>query len=413
MRRLRLLVTFTIILYTLSFAQVKVGADQWDEIKKHTSGKNVAITLNHTSVLSDSAHTHLLDVLMGNEVKVTKLFTPEHGLKGIIDAGKKVKSSKDQISGLPVISLYGNHKKPKPEELKGIDVMLFDLQDVGARFYTYISTLYYVLEACAEAHIPVVILDRPNPHDIVDGLVIEDKKYRSFVSLLPIPTLHGLTLGEAALMINGEGWLSGGIKAEVSVIKIKGWEHGNTYSLPVPPSPNLKSDRAILLYPTLCFFEATSWSEGRGTPYPFEQIGYPDKRFGNHRFVPKSMIGATNPKHKGKACYGPDLQKYPIQKGINLNIILDAAQSSRKYGIKFVNRTSFFNLLAGNSEFYHQINSATSAEEIRATWQLGLNKYIRIRAKYLLYPDGRYPSVENEKGYCTKDDLMNDKCIFK
>ena len=389
--RLKLSLLIFLFSLTSALAQIQVGADQWCQIKKHTEGKRVGITLNHTSVLSDSEHTHLLDFLLDKEVNITKLFTPEHGFRGIVDAGKKVKSGRERASGLPIISLYGNNKKPKRSELQDIDVMLFDLQDVGARFYTYISTLYYVLEACAEANIPVVILDRPNPHDIVDGFVLEDKKYRSFVSLLPLPTLHGLTLGEAALMMSGEGWLSNGIKAEVSVIRIIGWKHGEPYSLPVAPSPNLKSDRAILLYPTICFFEATSWSEGRGTQRPFEQIGYPNRKFGKNRFVPQSIEGAQNPKHKGRACYGPDLDSYDFKHGINLEIILDAAKVSRNYGVKFVDRISFFNLLAGNGEFLQQINSGMSAEKIRESWQPGLKQYHQIREKYLLYPDHRYP----------------------
>ncbi|MDN4754285.1 DUF1343 domain-containing protein [Porphyromonadaceae bacterium W3.11] len=390
---LGLIISLTFFTISYSYAQVEVAADQLSEILKYTKGKRVGITLNHTSVLSDSLQTHLLDHLMAHKVDVRKLYTPEHGLRGTSDAGKSIASGRDQKSGLPIISLYGNHRKPTARDLSGIDVMLFDLQDVGVRFYTYISTLYYVLEACAEEGVPVIVLDRPNPHDTIDGFVLKDKKYRSFVSLLPIPTVHGLTLGEAAEMINGEGWLARGLKAELTVITVKGWRHGDPYSLVVSPSPNLRSDRAILLYPTICYFEASSWSEGRGTKMPFEQIGYPDKRMGTNRFVPRSQEGATHPKHKGRACYGPDLNNYDVKLGINLDIILDAARVSRKYGVVFIKRSAFFNLLAGNSDFLSQVNSGMSAEQIRATWQPGLEEYKKLRRKYLLYPDYREDDV--------------------
>lgn len=389
LRKTSLTLFFLILFLPIVTAGIQVGADRWSEIKKHTDGKRVGLTLNHTSILTDSAHTHLLDHLLAKGVDVKKLYTPEHGFRGTADAGAIVRSGKDTKSGLPVISLYGNHKKPKVSDLRGIDVMLFDLQDVGVRFYTYISTMYYVMEACAEVGIPVVILDRPNPHDTIDGAVLKDTKYRSFVSLLPIPAVHGLTLGEAALMINGEGWLKGGIRADLSVITVTGWEHGDPYSLPIPPSPNLRSDRAIALYPTICYFEAASWSEGRGTDHPFEQVGYPDKRMGKKQFVPRSGPGATAPKHEGKACYGPDLSEYDVKPGINLDIILDAAQVSRKYGVRFINRTALFHLLAGNGELLEQIDSGMTADEIRATWSADLDTYKALRHRYLLYPDHR------------------------
>lgn len=395
LRRVIHIIILSIICNTV-FAQIQVGADQLSEIRKYTNGKRVGITLNHTSVLSDSMHTHLLDFLLQNNVNVVKLFTPEHGLRGTADAGKAIQSGKDLKSGLTIISLYGNNKKPKAQDLKGIDIMLFDLQDVGVRFYTYISTLYYVLEACAESEIPVVVLDRPNPHDAIDGYVLEDNKYRSFISLLPIPTVHGLTLGEAAMMMNEEGWLNQQVKADLNVITVKGWKHGDHYSLPVAPSPNLRSDRAILLYPTTCYFEASSWSEGRGTDKPFEQIGYPNRRMGKVRFVPKSIAGASNPKHKGVACYGPDLYTYEVEPGINLNIILDAAKKSRQLGIKFINRPATFHLLAGNGELLSQISSGMTAEQIRDTWEPGLDEYKKMRCKYLLYPDHRETSCSKK-----------------
>lgn len=301
----QLLILFLLVPQLVA-AQVQVGADQIDQILVHTEGKKVGMTVNHTSILSNSQHTHIVDTLLARGVEVVKLFSPEHGFRGQADAGAKVGSGKDTKTGLSVVSLYGNHKKPLAGDLAGIELMIFDLQDVGVRFYTYISTLTYVMEACAEHGVPVLVLDRPNPHDFIDGAVRKDKKYSSFISLLPIPAVHGLTLGEAAFMMNSEGWLNNGVKTKLSVITVKGWKHGEPYSLPVPPSPNLKTDKAILYYPTICYFEATSWSEGRGTSFPFEQIGYPDKRFGDHSFTPKSVAGASSPKHKGQLCYGPD-----------------------------------------------------------------------------------------------------------
>ncbi|MDD7437259.1 MAG: DUF1343 domain-containing protein [Bacteroidales bacterium] len=375
-------------------AQVQVGADQIDQILVHTEGKKVGMTVNHTSILSNSRHVHIVDTLLARGVKVVKLYSPEHGLRGTNDAGAVVDSGRDSETGLPVVSLYGNKKKPTPKELSGIDLMIFDLQDVGVRFYTYISTLTYVLEACAEQGIPVLVLDRPNPHDYIDGSVRKDKQYSSFISLLPIPAVHGLTLGEAAYLINSEGWLNNGVKVDLSVITVKGWSHGEAYTLPIAPSPNLRTDRAILYYPTICYFEATTWSEGRGTDTPFEQVGYPDKRMGTHSFVPKSMLGATKPKHQGKRCYGPDLHSYDWHKGINLEVIIDAYEASKRIGIEFINRKSTFDLLAGNGVLYQQIISGVSAEEIRNSWQSDLDAYRKLRAKYLLYPD--YPKINVE-----------------
>lgn len=390
MRRILLLLLLLLLpLHTI--AQVQVGADQIDQILIHAQGKRVGMTVNHTSILSNPEHTHIVDTLLTRGVKIVTLYSPEHGLRGKADAGAVVNSGKDSVTGLPVVSLYGNKKKPSPKDLSGIDLMIFDMQDVGVRFYTYISTLTYVMEACAEQGIPILVLDRPNPHDYIDGSVRKEERYSSFISLLPIPAVHGLTLGEAAYLMNGEGWLKNRVKAHLSVITVKGWKHGDPYSLPVAPSPNLRTDRSILYYPTICYFEATTWSEGRGTDAPFEQVGYPDKRMGVHSFVPKSVIGASSPKHQGKRCYGPDLNSYNWQKGINLEVIIDAYKVSKRYGIDFINRKSTFNLLAGNGELYQQIISGLSAEAIRNSWQSDLDRYRSLRSKYLLYPDYTKP----------------------
>lgn len=390
MRKIAFLSTFLVLCSYLCSAQtIRVGADHLDQLLPLLEGKCVGITGNQTSVLSDANHTHLLDTLLARQVRVTKLYSPEHGFRGDADAGASVRSGKDARTGLPIISLYGNNKKPSLEQLKGIDIMVFDLQDVGVRFYTYISTLKYVLEACADAGIPVLILDRPNPHDTVDGPVLKESKYKSFISLLPIPAVHGMTMGEIGMMLVGEKWLDTSASVDLRVISVSGWQHGLPYDLPVPPSPNLRSRDAIRMYPTLCYFEATTWSVGRGTEHPFEQIGYPDARMGKKAFTPKSRQGASNPKYQGKKCYGPVLCPSAFELGINLDIIIDAAKLNKKYGLKFIDRPATFNLLAGNGELKRQIESGWSAQRIRATWQEDLKKFRSIRQRYLLYPDGR------------------------
>lgn len=378
-------------------AQLQVGADRMDQIVRLTEGKSVGLVANQAAVQTDPAHTFLLDALIDSGVEVKRLFSPEHGFRAMADAGAKVDSATDPVSGLPVISLYGKHHKPTAEDFAGLDVVLFDLQDVGVRFFTYISTLYYVMQTCAETGTPIIILDRPNPHDAVDGPVLKDMKYRSFVGMFPIPAVHGLTMGELGQMINGEGWLGERLTADLSVITLLGWRHGDPYSLPVRPSPNLRSDRALLLYPTLCFIEGTCWSEGRGTEQPFEQTGYPDKRMGSHTFTPKSIFGAHAPKHEGKVCYGPDLTEYTVEPGINIEILTDIAASSKAAGVSLVTRPKFFDLLAGGPTLRQQLESGVSPEAIRAGWQADLHDYISMRARYLLYPDCRYGFSTGER----------------
>lgn len=371
-------------------AQLQVGADRMDEIVRLTEGRSVGLVANQAAVQTDSVHTFLLDALIDHEVKVRRLFSPEHGFRAMADAGAKVDSAPDPVSGLPVISLYGKHRKPIAKDFAGLDVILFDLQDVGVRFFTYISTLYYVMQTCAETGTPIIILDRPNPHDAVDGPVLRDMKYRSFVGMLPIPAVHGLTMGELGQMINGECWLGKGLTADLTVVTLLGWKHGDPYSLPVRPSPNLRSDRALLLYPTLCFIEGTCWSEGRGTEQPFEQTGYPDRRMGCHTFTPQSIAGAHSPKHEGKVCYGPDLTDYSIEPGINVEILTDIAARSQAAGVRLITRPKFFDLLAGGPTLRRQLESGTSPEAIRESWQADLHDYISMRAQYLLYPDCRF-----------------------
>lgn len=388
------LAIITLCLALSSEAGVRVGADRLEVLLPLLEGKKVGLTGNQSSVLSDDAHTLLLDTLLKRGVTVTKLYSPEHGFRGTADAGAKVRSGIDAVTGLPVFSLYGKNRKPSPQDLSGIEVMVLDLQDVGVRFYTYISTMYYVLEACAESGIPLIVLDRPNPHDAVDGPMLDPSK-RSFIGMFPIPAVHGLTMGELALMTVGEKWLKTTKTPLLTVLKCEGWKHGDPYALPVPPSPNLRSERAILLYPTLCFYEGTSWSVGRGTVRPFEEIGYPDRSLGAYRFTPQSMPGATAPMYRGKRCYGPNLSERTFAPGIDVELLVETARLSQKAGIKFFARPEHFDLLAGTSKLRRQIESGLSAGEIRASWSDGLARYRLLRSRYLLYsePASRYSPV--------------------
>jgi len=359
------------------------GADRADAYLHLIKGKNVGLVVNQTSVLTQKNNLHLVDFLLQSEQKVKKVYVPEHGFRGDADAGEVVNNEIDKKTGLPVISLYGNNKKPSAEALSGIDVMIYDLQDVGVRFYTYISTLHYVMEACAEQNIPLIILDRPNPNgDYIDGPVLE-KGFTSFVGMHPIPVVHGLTVGELAGMINGEGWLKNKVKANITVIKTDNWHHHNPYSLPVKPSPNLPNDISIRLYPSLCFFEGTDVSVGRGTYFPFQVYGYPDKQFGDFSFTPKSIEGMSkNPPHQNKTCYGKDLREASMDHQFSLSYLLDAYQKSGKAD-KFFN--NFFDKLAGTDKLRKDILAGKSEEEIKASWQKDLTAYKSMREKYLIY----------------------------
>ncbi len=368
------------ICFNLS-AAIKVGAARFDEYLPLIKGKKVALVVNQTSVV---CNTHLLDTLLSLNIDVVKVFAPEHGFRGDADAGAHVSSSVDVKTGLPLVSIYGKNKKPSKEQLKDVEVVIFDIQDVGARFYTYISTMHYVMEACAENNKQLIVLDRPNPNDYVDGPVIKDDKYKSFVGVDNIPVLHGCTVGELAQMINGEAWLKKKVKCNLQVIKMQGWKHGDNYSLPVKPSPNLPNDMSIQFYPSLCLFEGTAISVGRGTYLPFQVIGYPDETFGTYTFTPEPIKGMdTNPVQKGKLCYGYDLRN-DTTSGFSLKYIIDFYKKSNQ-GAKFFTRPEFFDKLAGNSTLRWQIIKGKSEQEIRASWQKDLNIYKKIREKYLLY----------------------------
>ena len=368
---------------------VTVGAERMDLLLPTLQGKRVALMVNQSSLVG-STGTHLVDTLLSQGINIVRLFVPEHGLRGKVDAGKNVRSGVDEKTGLPVVSLYGQRKRPTPEMLADIDLLVFDLQDVGTRFYTYISSMHYLMEACAEEGKTFVVCDRPNPNDFIDGPILEPD-CRSFIGVDPLPVAHGLTVGELALMIDGERWLRGGNTCHVKVIPVVGWSHGDPYELPVRPSPNLPNSRSIELYPSLCFFEATIMSVGRGTSKPFQAIGYPDKRFGSIVYTPQIKIGEdSNPRHKGKLCYGTDYTSVSLPKRqIALGPLLDYYRKADSLGLQLINQRQLFDLLAGTKKLRQQLSSGLSEEEIRASWQAGLKDFQAKRARYLLYTDYR------------------------
>ena len=368
---------------------LKLGAERMDVVTRLLKDKRVGLVVNQTSIL-EKQQKHLLDALLEEGVDVKKVFAPEHGFRGTADAGAEIKDSRDVKTGVPIISLYGKNKKPTAEQLAGLDVVVFDIQDVGARFYTYISTMHYVMEACAENDVEFIVLDRPNPNDFVDGPV-RQKGFESFVGVDPLPILHGLTVGELAWMINKEGWLkSTPDTCKLHIVKMENWRHGDPYWLPVKPSPNLPNDQSIRLYPSLCFFEGTNISVGRGTYYPFQILGAPDPRYGDFTFTPASLPGFdTKPLHKDKECYGTDLREYPFTGGLTLKFLLDFYNKAGNDQAFFFTRPQWFDLLAGTKELRFQIVRGLKEDEIRASWQPALNEYKKIRKKYLLYPDYR------------------------
>ena len=366
--------------------EIIVGANQTDLYMPLLHGKKVGLVGNQSSLIlnKNKKSVHLVDSLLALNVTLKKVFAPEHGFRGKADAGEKVENGKDPKTGLPVISLYGSNKKPKPEQLEDIDVLIFDLQDVGARFYTYISSLHYVMEACAENNIKLLIFDRPNPNGhYVDGPILE-KQYQSFVGMHPIPAVHGLTMGEYAKMINGEQWLKNGISCDLKVIRMSNYNHQKKYTLPVKPSPNLPNDKSINLYPSLCFFEGTNVNAGRGTQKQFQVFGSPflDAKQFSYSYTPISMEGAKNPKHLGKKCFGEDLSESDHLDKINLEWLIKAYNNT-KNKTEFFN--SFFTKLAGTEKLQQQIENGLSEEEIRKSWVNGLQEFKKKRQKYLLY----------------------------
>lgn len=356
------------------------AAYQTTEYLTYLKGKSVGMVVNQTSTIGK---THLVDTLRSHGIKIKTVFAPEHGFRGEADAGAIVKSGMDEKTGLPIISLYGANKKPTNEQLQDLDVIIFDIQDVGARFYTYISTMHYVMEACAENDIPLLILDRPNPNGMhVDGPILEIE-HQSFVGMHPIPILHGLTVGELAQMINGEKWLKNELQCKLKIIKNKNYKHNDSYSLPIKPSPNLPNDLSIAIYPSLCLFEGTVISVGRGTEKPFQQIGHPTLNDFEHTFTPVSMPGGSvHPPFEDQKCYGIDLGIKDFEEGISLKYLIElysAFPGKDKYFNNFLTK------LAGTESLRHQIEAGFSEEEIKMSWQAGLEEYKEMREKYLMY----------------------------
>lgn len=359
---------------------LRIGAEQMDAYAHLLEGKQVALVVNHTSRVGNQ---HLVDTLLSRDVNIITVFGPEHGFRGDRADGEKIDN--DSTDNFRIVSLYGANKKPTPEDLEEVDVVVFDIQDVGTRFYTYISTMHLVMEACAEAGIPVLLLDRPNPNDhFIDGPVRKEG-YESFVGMHPIPVVHALTIGELAMMINDEGWLKNGVQADLTVIPVANYAHGMPWSLEIPPSPNLPNDHAVAWYPTLCFFEGTPISIGRGTYFPFQVIGYPDSSFGSFSFQPQAIEGMSlYPKFRGEQCYGVDLRETPPPRQIDIDLLKNYITLVPEGTEPF---KDYFNTLSGTDTFRSQIESGVSTEEIRASWAEDIATYKQMRKRYLLYPD--------------------------
>jgi len=378
------------MLVSPTIGQPIVGAAFMDTYLPNVEGRRVALCANHTSVLNG---VHIVDTLLAKGVNIVKIFCPEHGFRGEAEAGAVIGSSTDAKTGLPIISLYGSNKKPQPEQIKDIDVFIFDIQDVGCRFYTYISTLTYVMEAAAECGKSVIVLDRPNPNGyFVDGPVL-DAAFRSFVGMHPVPVVYGMTMGEYATMVNEEGWLANTIRCDLTVVPVANYTHATRYSLPVAPSPNLTTDAAIYLYPSLCLFEGTAISVGRGTSKPFQVFGHSELLAGDYYFQPVPIKGVSeNPPQKGLLCRGLDLTEYAENhldsvNSFRLDYLLFAFENFPNADADFFTSASFFDKLAGSDVLRKQILAHRSATEIRNSWQHDLFAFKRLRKQYLLYPD--------------------------
>ena len=373
---------------------IVVGANRTDAYLPLLKGKRVGIVANQTSVVfldsgdktqDTRSYTHIVDSLLARNVEIKKVFSPEHGFRGTADAGELVSDGKDKKTGLPIFSLHGKHKKPSEAQLKDLDIVVFDIQDVGVRFYTYISTLHYVMEACAENNVPLLILDRPNPNgNYVDGPVLE-AQHSSFLGMHTVPLVHGMTIGEYAKMINGEGWLNNGITCDITVIENLSYNHNSSYSLPIRPSPNLPNDQSIKLYPSLGLFEGTNINAGRGTEFQFQRYGAPflDKSFYTFSYTPEPNFGSKYPKHEGKVCYGMDLSNIKAERQFTLQYVIDAYKHATDKSKVF--NTKNFTTHAGTVKLQQQIEAGLSETEIRATWKKDLEAYKTIRKKYLIY----------------------------
>ena len=373
---------FFVSAFPQSNNQLVIGASQLNEYLPILNNKRIAVVANQTSLVDN---THLIDTLLSSGVTIIKVYAPEHGFRGKADAGASITDERDPKTNLPVLSLYGKNKKPKSADLDSIDFMIFDIQDVGARFYTYISTLHYVMEACAEKNIPLLVLDRPNPNGhYADGPIL-DTAYTSFVGMHPIPIVHGLTIGEYAQMINGEYWLKDSIHCDLVVQNMENYTHNYVCDLPVKPSPNLPNAKSIALYPSLCLFEGTAISVGRGTNKQFQIIGSPELDSCSFTFSPISGVGATYPKHENVLCCGWDFSDTDFKNEINLSYLIETFEQYNAKGLTFFN--SFFDKLAGSNKLRVMIEAGWSSAEIKETWQLDLDAFKQKRKNYLIYSE--------------------------
>ena len=380
--QLKVYVLFAFLCLCCSKVQkIQPGAERMEEYLEEIRGKRVALVVNQTSVIGN---THLVDTLVSRAINVVKILAPEHGFRGEVPDGAQIKDAKDKKTGIPIVSIYGKTRKPTPEMLEDVDVLVFDIQDVGVRCYTFISTMHYVMEAAAENNKSVIILDRPNPNGMyVDGPV-KDKEINRFEAMHPIPLVHGLTVGELAQMINGEGWLTGGIQCKLKVVPVAGWDHNTPYHLPIKPSPNLPNDNAIALYPSLVLFEGTVVSVGRGTSHPFEVIGHPQYNQGTYSFTPQPNAGSKYPPLEGKLCHGQHFKNRKVTRALTLEYLLKYHKALKAHAPFF---RSYINVLAGTKSLKKQVEAGFSEEQIKATWQPELKAYKVMRKQYLRYPD--------------------------
>jgi len=379
-----LLVATSLFFSNLKAQKLTLGCENTAAYLPDLKGKNVALVVNHTTIFSN--HQHLADSLLSLGIKIKIIFAPEHGFRGDVSAGEKIANGVDAKTGVPIASLYGANRKPSAAQLKDIDVVIFDIQDVGVRYYTYPSTMHYVMEACAENGKKCLILDRPNPNGHYVAGPVLDKKFASFVGMNPVPVVHGLTSGELAQMINNEGWLASGKKCDLMVVACQHYNHKTPYILPIAPSPNLPNQQSVLLYPSICLFEGTEISVGRGTDTQFQVIGGTNPSYGSFTFTPVDKPGAINPPNKGKMCYGLDLTKINAQKeGFTLKYVIEMYQKSPDKS-KFFTSPSFFDKLAGTDTIRKMIIEGKSEKDICASWEIDLKAFKELRKKYLIYP---------------------------
>lgn len=370
--------------YPNSENNIKVGSERLSEYYKFIKNKSVALLINHTSIVGKK---HLLDTLISLNIDINKVFTPEHGFKGDIERGISVQNDTLLVLNkkIPIISMYGKNRIPSPESLIGIDVVVYDIQDVGARFYTYLSAMHNMMKLCADLNIQFIVLDRPNPNGhYIDGPILE-KEFKSYVGMHPIPIVHGCTLGEMAKMIKGENWIESLNLIDLKVIKVKNWNHLDSYNVPIKPSPNLPNNQSILLYPSLCLFEQTIVSIGRGTDYPFQVIGHPKYESNKFSFIPTSVKAESKPKFQNEECYGVNLINYKVKNEINLEYLIMFYNSLKNKTSDFFGEN--FYRIAGNKKLEEQIKNGTSEIEIRESWSKGISNYKKMRKKYLLYKD--------------------------